>query len=138
VLAELYPLPIMFAKGDWRALIIGNYKLMWNSRGRHKLLDLSAPAGEDDDRAHFEVARTEALLARLDVLTRSLPVPTGGARDAAVELDEATRRALQGLGYLEPAAGEPAAGEPAAGELQAGESGADGPEDDGEQVPTSR
>jgi arylsulfatase len=103
VLAELYTLPMMFAKGDWRAFVVGHHKLMWNSLGRHKLHDLTAPAGEDEDRAKFAVSRTDALLAQLDEFTRALPPPEARDPAAAVaeEIDEATRRALEGLGYLE-------------------------------------
>jgi arylsulfatase len=103
VLAELFPLPMMFAKGDWRAFVVGDHKLMWNSRGRHKLHDLSAPGGEDEDRAGFEVARTEAMLARLAALMASLPpleAPATEADAGEVHVDEDTRRALEGLGYL--------------------------------------
>ncbi|MEE2665704.1 MAG: sulfatase [Myxococcota bacterium] len=103
VLAELYPLPLMFAKGDWRALVVGRHKLMWNSRGRHKLHDLGAPAGEDEDRAKFAVSRTDSLLERLEELTGVLPPPRTSAASAGTgdEIDDATRRALEGLGYLE-------------------------------------
>ena len=104
ILAELYPLPIMFAKGDWRAFVVDGRKLMWNSRGRHKLHDLRTRQGEDADRASFEVAHTEAMLERLDALIAALPeleqpeesTPAGGAT-----VDPDTRRALEGLGYLE-------------------------------------
>jgi len=103
VLAELYPLPLMFAKGDWRALVVGHDKLMWNSRGRHKLHDLQAPAGEDEDRAKFAVSRTDALLESLEALTAALPPPQASADGGGTqgEIDDATRRALEGLGYLE-------------------------------------
>ena len=90
----------MFAKGDWRALVVGRHKLMWNSRGRHKLHDLGAPAGEDEDRAKFAVSRTDSLLERLEELTGVLP-PFQASAGTGNEIDAATRRALEGLGYLE-------------------------------------
>jgi len=108
VLAELYPLPSMFAKGDWRALVVGDHKLMWNSGGRHKLHQLSAVAGEDLDRATFEVARIEKLLARLTDTLAALPSPVEGAAVPVQEVDESTRRALEGLGYLDPPSPESA------------------------------
>ena len=76
---------------------------MWNSRGRHKLHDLGAPAGEDEDRAKFAVSRTDSLLERLEELTGVLPPPRTSAASAGTgdEIDDATRRALEGLGYLE-------------------------------------
>lgn len=106
ILAELYPLPMMFAKGDWRAFIVGDHKLMWNSRGHHKLHQLSASAGEDFNRAGFEVARTEKLLERLSDLVEALPASTPEPVAPLTEVDDETRRALEGLGYLESQAEE--------------------------------
>jgi len=106
VLAELYPLPIMFAKGDWRAFIVGNDKLMWNSRERHKLHDLGKERGEDVDRAATEVGRRDALLKRLDKTLHAFDefALTGTAPSgASAEVDEETRRALEGLGYVDDA-----------------------------------
>jgi len=100
VLAELYPLPMMFVKGDWRAFVVGDYKLMWNSLGQHKLHRLSAEAGEDFNRKGFEVARSEDLMQRLTETVERLPVPEAHSVDAVTEVDDATQRALEGLGYL--------------------------------------
>lgn len=103
-LAELYPLPFLFAKGDWRALVVGRDKLMWNGRGRHALYDLASPEGEDANRADAEVGLRDALLARLDALLATLaPAPALAPADVARSraVDDATRRALEGLGYLD-------------------------------------
>ena len=111
VLAELYPLPIMFAKGDWRAFVVGDDKLMWNSKGRHKLHDVSRAGGEDRDRAAVEVGRRDALVARLERTLESLERFAPGAasreqRDVPT-IDADTRRALEGLGYVDEAAPVP-------------------------------
>jgi len=104
VLAELYPLPFLFAKGDWRALVAGDEKLLWNGLGKHALYDLASAQGEDRDLASVEVGRRDALLRRLDALLATLaPPPAEEPRaDAERAVDDATRRALEGLGYLEP------------------------------------
>lgn len=119
VLSELYPLPIMFAKGDWRALVVGDDKLMWNSRGRHKLHDLARPDGEDHNRGATEVGRRDALLVRLDEMLESLSAfeaPDDAAPAGSVDVvDDATRRALEGLGYVDAEAPVPQL-EPEAGE----------------------
>ncbi|MEE3331861.1 MAG: sulfatase [Myxococcota bacterium] len=110
VIAELYPLPIMFAKGDWRAFIVGDDKLMWNSRERHKLHDLGKESGEDVDRAATEVGRRDALLKRLDETLRvfdEFELSGTGSSGASGAVDDETRRALESLGYVDDAASLP-------------------------------
>jgi len=102
VLAELYPLPFMFARGDWRALVEWPYKYVWNSKSKHRLHDLESPAGEDENRIGREPLRARRMQADLDALLARLPAPPVPGTGAGVEVvDEATRRALEGLGYLE-------------------------------------
>jgi arylsulfatase A-like enzyme len=100
ILVELYPLPVMFAKGDWRVLIEGSYKYVWNSKGRHKLHDLRRRGAEDENLMERVPDRFEVMDERLVALLGSLPTPLARRESPDFELEASTQRALQGLGYL--------------------------------------
>jgi hypothetical protein len=100
IVAEVYPRPHSERfEGDWRALIEGPLKLLWNSRGEHQLFDLEADPGEALNLAKSDSARVAEMEASLLRYLAELPTPL--AADAEGEIDEDTRKALRGLGYLE-------------------------------------
>jgi hypothetical protein len=106
VLAELEPEPRLRARGNWKALIDGPFKLLWNDAGHTRLHDLRSPSAEDVNLSGREASRLRQLEAQLETLLSALPPPlrseAGGSSAGEVQaVDEATRRALAGLGYLE-------------------------------------
>jgi arylsulfatase A-like enzyme len=98
LLAEVRPLDLVSTEGAWRALYLGQHKLLWNSLGKHALYDLERDPREEHDLAAEEPGRVTEALGLLDKVVASLPAP--GAPGPAVELDEATLKALRGLGYV--------------------------------------
>ena len=100
--AEINPLPAFSQRGDWRAIVSGDWKFLENGAGDRLLYDIARDPAESDDLAAREPAHAEELKKAVDVWMASLPEPRRAAGgDASV--DEATRRALEGLGYLEGA-----------------------------------
>jgi len=99
IIAEVYPLPRVSPGGDWRVIIEGDFKYIWNSQGRSWLANLAEDPGETRDfsGAHPELARRlrETLLSTLESLPP--PAPAGPER----EVDPETQRALESLGYLD-------------------------------------
>jgi choline-sulfatase len=100
LLAEVQPPQAFSVDGDFRMLRVGRYKLLWNSRGRHRLHDLEADPREQVNLAPREPERVREMLARLEQTVASLPRPAA-ASGAPVVVDEQTRRALERLGYAE-------------------------------------
>jgi arylsulfatase A-like enzyme len=89
----------------WRAIVDGRFKLLTSSDGERHLFDLEADPHERHDLAALEAERVHALHTLLDTYVAGLPRPSG--RAAARVVDEQTRRALEGLGYLESGEHEP-------------------------------
>ena len=98
VVAEVYPLPFDSPRGHWRALFDGDWKLLWNSRGQHRLFDLSRDPGEERNLAAREVERAGRMSRLLDAYLGSLARP--GAAGPARTLDPETQEALRSLGYV--------------------------------------
>ena len=98
VVAETYPLPSAQYAGDWRAFFEGDYKLLWNSESQHRLYNLKDDPGEAVDLADQDSARAQRMQDMLDGYLSGLPRPTAVGPDQ--ELDEKTRDALKGLGYV--------------------------------------
>jgi arylsulfatase A-like enzyme len=98
--AEVNPLPGFGKRGDWRAVLEGPWKYLESGAGDRLLFDLSTDPGETTDLAsrHPEVA--ERLRAALHGWITTLPAPPLRAGGAATQVDDATRRALESLGYL--------------------------------------
>ncbi len=101
VVAELHPLPLRGDPGDLRALVGDRYKLLWRERGAHQLFDLEADPGEANNRAFREPEVARALRADLDAFLATVPQPERSSEGPGVRVDDQTRRALEGLGYLE-------------------------------------
>jgi arylsulfatase len=99
IIAELHALPRASGSGDWRVIVEGDFKYVWNSRGPGWLANLAEDPGETRDfsGAHPELARRlrETLLSTLE----SLPPPAPA--DPEQEVDAETRRVLESLGYLD-------------------------------------
>jgi arylsulfatase A-like enzyme len=106
IVAEVYPLPITQKgqrhwrqKGDWRVLIEGHYKFAWNSLGRHLLVDLAKDPGEEVNLVSSHRDLAERMATQLNAYFEDLPA--AGRPGPLGEIDEETRRALEGLGYVE-------------------------------------
>ena len=98
VMVESYTLAAIYPGGDWRAIIKGNWKLMWNSKGRSALFDLAADPRENDNL----IADQPEQAAELDrLMTEYLAaVPRSQGAQPVRAVDDATRDALKSLGYL--------------------------------------
>jgi arylsulfatase A-like enzyme len=99
IIAELYTLPEVSPDGEWRALREGDLKFLWNSQGDHRLHDLAADPGESENLVDVQPSVARAMEERLEQYLSALPSP--GTPGPARHVDEATREALEKLGYLE-------------------------------------
>ena len=98
ILAESHPLPVFSERGDWRTILNGDLKFIWNSKGSNFLFNLHDDPHEAvnllgqqaDTAADMERAMTQYLLG----------LPRPGASEPVREVDEKTREALRRLGYL--------------------------------------
>jgi arylsulfatase A-like enzyme len=98
LLAEVRPLAFVSEEGAWRALYLGNRKLLWNSLGKHALYDLERDPREEHDLGAAHPERVKEAIGVLDRVVLSLPAP--GAPGPPGNLDEETLKALRGLGYV--------------------------------------
>lgn len=98
VMAESYVLAALYPKGDWLVLIDGDWKLMWNSQGRSALYDLAADPREHTNLFAAQPERAAKLERIMNGHLASLPRSQGTA--PTQQVDEATRKALESLGYL--------------------------------------
>jgi arylsulfatase A-like enzyme len=98
VVTESYVLGVLYHGGDWLAIVQGDWKYLWNSQGRSALYDLASDPAEATNLIAAEAGRAAELDRTLHGYLASLP------RSQAVEpvqtIDEATRKALESLGYL--------------------------------------
>lgn len=97
IVAEVYPLTFISRMGSFRALIDGDYKFVWNEKGRNGLFNVADDPGELNNLLAGEPQRAAAMQRALADFISSLP-PPGEARPPQ-EVDEETRRALEGFGY---------------------------------------
>jgi len=98
--AEVNPLPKSGRRGDWRAVLDGDWKYLESGKGDRLLFDLARDPGETTNAADAHPDVAARLRATLEGWMAALPPPPASAGgDAAV--DEATRHALESLGYLE-------------------------------------
>ena len=96
--AELYGLPGHRREGLWRTLVRGESKLVWSAAGERELFDLAADPLGLADRAARSPDEAAALADLLEAWARTLPPP--GAAPDTVDVDPATLRALESLGYV--------------------------------------
>ena len=99
VFAEVYPQEWRSRGGEWRVLLDGDLKLHWNSRGQHRLFDLTTDSGEESNLAPNDPQRVQAMESALERFLAGLPPPA--PRGPPQALDPQTQEALRNLGYLE-------------------------------------
>ena len=98
ILSEVYPLSFLSKEGDWRAIFEGDFKFIWNSKGRHQLFHLTDDPRERINLAQKEPQMVNRLMAKMNRYLDSLPEP--GPAPQTQELDENTKNALKSLGYV--------------------------------------
>lgn len=96
--AEIYPLEFLGDDGDSRAIFDGKMKYLWNARGRNALYDIARDPGEQVNLLEDRPRKAGKMEASLLAYLSRLPGPGGGGEQQVV--DEETRKALKGLGYL--------------------------------------
>ena len=82
-----------------RVLIDGHLKFRWNEKGDYSLFDLESDPAEEYNVAEENPGRVRKMEKVLGDYLASLPPPPAGGGNQVV--DEATSKALKGLGYLE-------------------------------------
>jgi hypothetical protein len=96
--AETYPLEFLSPEGGSRAIYRGNLKYVWNATGHNALYDVARDPGEEVNLKDERSREAEGLEKTLLSYLARLPKPGKGGREQIV--DEETREALKGLGYL--------------------------------------
>jgi len=98
IVAEVNPLPDLAPGGQWRALLEGDWKYLWNSRGNNGLFDLRNDPIEARNLLGARPDQAGAMARRLDGYFALLPRPgrVGGEK----RIDPETEKALKSLGYL--------------------------------------
>jgi arylsulfatase A-like enzyme len=99
VLAEVYPLPVISKRGDWRAIFQEDLKFIWNSKGKHMLFNLKYDPNENVNIVRRDHQQAGMMMAQMEAYLKTLPKP--GTPAPAQELDEDTKKALKSLGYVE-------------------------------------
>lgn len=99
LMVESYVLAALYPHGDWLAVFDGDWKYLWNSAGASELYDLATDPGEERNVIAADPERAAAMEQRLRAYLTALPQPPGGG--AARAVDDATRDALKGLGYID-------------------------------------
>ncbi|RIK99157.1 MAG: hypothetical protein DCC71_20530 [Proteobacteria bacterium] len=92
--------PQLGPRGRWRAIVDGDWKYLENDAGRRMLFDVARDPAEADDRATAEPERAGALARRMHELLDAQPRPAADAAPPG-SVDDATRRALESLGYVQ-------------------------------------
>jgi len=98
IFAEVNPLEAISDRGDFRAFYEGDFKYVWNSRGRHQLYNLGADPKEDKNLYAAQTEKAMAMREAVDLLLNRLPRPGQSATTRTV--DQETLDALRGLGYI--------------------------------------
>jgi arylsulfatase A-like enzyme len=99
IVAESSPLPVFSNKGDWRTILNGNSKFMWNSKGSNALFNLADDPREASNLLGQHPDRAGAMERAMDQYLATLPRPVSA--EPVRELDAKTREALRNLGYLQ-------------------------------------
>ena len=100
IVAEVYPLPFTTPDGDWRSLIEGDYKFLWNSLGKHELYQLAHDPGERNSLASLQPDVARSMERTLTAFLDGLPRPVKGD-DEPIAVDPETQEALKSLGYVD-------------------------------------
>jgi hypothetical protein len=96
--AEIYPLDFLSPYGDSKAFFEGDMKYVWSARKGSALFDISRDPGETEDLVERHPRRAAKMEKKLFEYLAGLPGPASGGENRVV--DEETRKALKGLGYL--------------------------------------
>ncbi len=99
IYSESYLFPPVFKGGSWRSLHEGKFKLIWNSKGNHRLYNLEKDPGETRNLAKRAIPRVESMTRKIESMIASWPPP--GDAGPEKKIDEETMRALEKLGYKE-------------------------------------
>ncbi|RIK99159.1 MAG: hypothetical protein DCC71_20540 [Proteobacteria bacterium] len=100
--AEVNPLPRFGKRGDWRAIVDGEWKYLESGAGDRLLFDVARDPAETENLAAAQPDVAARLRASLESWIAALPPPSSTSGDAT-NVDDATRRALESLGYLHEA-----------------------------------
>lgn len=98
IVSEIYPLPLFCEHGVSQSIYDGPYKYVWNSKEHTMLFDLRKHPHESRNLLSVHAERATAMEDRLKTYLAGLPKP--GAPAAPKAIDEETREALKGLGYM--------------------------------------
>jgi arylsulfatase A-like enzyme len=98
VMAESYTLAAIYPDGDWFSIIAGDWKLLWNNKGKSELYDLATDPHERSNVIAANAERAASLRQTMDAYLASLP--RSQATEPAQTVDDATRDALKSLGYI--------------------------------------
>ena len=98
ILAEVYPLPVLTKYGEWRALYRDQFKFLWNSNGDHLLINLVDDPAESINLIKKYPDRAKVMELSMNQFIATLPHP--GPSEDPLEIDEETKKALTGLGYI--------------------------------------
>ena len=98
IIAEVYPLETASEGGDWRMLVHGDRKYLWNSQGRSLLFDLSVPVERRHDLSEVLPEDRERYDSVLERYLERLPGPGEAGPDQVI--DPEIQRILEDHGYL--------------------------------------
>lgn len=98
LIVESYTLAGVYPGGDWLAIVEGDWKLLWNSKGASELYDLAHDPREQHNVIATERERAAALERTMTTYLAALP--RSQAVESARTVDDATRDALKNLGYI--------------------------------------
>lgn len=99
LLAETYPLSVLGPNGHWCAIFENEFKFIWNSKGKHQLINLSNDPGEEVNLIDEQPQIAAHMQLKMDQYLDGLPKPK--AVSAQHKVDEETQKALKSLGYIE-------------------------------------
>ena len=86
-------------QGEQMALILGDYKYIWSEQAEDELFDLASDPDETIVLTRAESARAQAMLAILEAYRLRTASSANSVEESAQPIDDATRRAIEMLGY---------------------------------------
>lgn len=98
IVAEIHTLEFLSQDGDSRALLEGDFKYLWNSKGAHALFDLAADHREEVNLVDREPERAKSMEARLNGFLGALPRPRPAEEEKTI--DKETEETLRSLQYI--------------------------------------
>lgn len=98
ILAEAYPTRAEVDSGHWQALYRDNLKLLFSSKGDHRLYDLAADPTESVNLYESEPDLAARMTQQLAETMNTLPKPENAG--TMLDIDPATLEELKALGYM--------------------------------------